>query len=509
VSDIQAAAPHSIQTNVFFQQVDNNFDVHRENNFIDFYPEGLAFRMLSREGPKAAVADVNGDGLEDVYIGSASGLIGQLYVQKPGGAFAQSAQTAFEQDFRFEDTAVCFFDADGDGDSDLFVGSGGNEMPVNSRFMQNRLYLNDGKGHFTKNERALPLSGLNTAVAVPLDFDQDGDLDLFVGTRSIPGLYGAPPRHYLYENDGKGYFRDITNAAAPAFRNAGMLTDAVYADVLGDKTPELILVGEWGAPQIYEIKNRQLKLASTSLSEYRGWWSAIQAADLDGDGDQDLILGNRGENFYFQASDDQVAKLWVGDFDQNGTVDKIMTRSIHGKDMPMPLKKELISQLPSLKKITLKHAEYAQKSIQELFPEAVLNDAVVLDGNYFSSAVAINDGNGKFTVQALPPEVQFSSVSAIYCTDLNSDGKTDLVLAGNHSGFMPQYSKLDASFGHVLLNAGSGRFDRIPNKESGFFVRGDVKTLAGIQVNGKPYLLATANSLKPSLFLLHNKQVPQ
>ncbi|MBL7775468.1 MAG: VCBS repeat-containing protein [Saprospiraceae bacterium] len=488
----------------FFQEMSSSFSPHRENDFIDFYQEPLSFRMLSREGPKAAVADVNGDGLDDVFIGGGTGQAGQLYLQTTAGTFRLHSQASFAPDAQFEDTAAAFFDADGDGDPDLFVGSGGNEQPVNSRFLEPRLYRNDGRGNFTKNERALPPAGLNTAFGLPLDFDQDGDLDLLIGSRSVPALYGPPPRHFLCENDGKGTFRDVTRSAGASLRGLGMLTDARLVDLLGDARPELVLTGEWLAPKVFELKNGRLEPVKTQLDQYSGWWSAVQAADLDGDGDQDLVLGNRGENFYFQASAEAPAKIWVGDFDQNGSIDKIVTRQVGGRDMPLALKKELTSQLPFLKKSSLKHAEYAKKAIQDLFAPEVLKNAVVSEANYFQSAVALNAGNGNFTLVPLPAAAQFSSICAIWAGPLDSDPLPDLVAAGNHSGFTPQFPKLDASFGQVLLNRGKGQFERVENRAAGFSVRGEVKTLAPLRIRGKIYLLATVNGQAPRLFLVKN-----
>jgi hypothetical protein len=478
------------------------FEAHHEDAFVDFYQEGLSFRMLSREGPCAAVADVNNDGREDVYIGGAAGQAGQLYVQTASGAFTRTDRPAFDRDSLFEDTYVCFFDADGDHDADLFVGTGGNEQPLNARLMQNRVYFNDGKGHFTLNERALPLNGYNTAVAVPFDYDNDGDLDLFVWSRSVPAKYGVPPRHFLYQNDGKGNFTDISKTAAPGFDQLGMVTAACLSNVTGDAANELIVVGEWSAPTIFEVKSGKLIKVNSNLDKFPGWYYAVQTDDVDGDGDQDLILGNRGENFYFDADAEHPAKLWINDFDKNGDIEKIMTRSIGGKDMPIPLKKELTTQLPLLKKKNLKHVDYAQKSIQDLLPKEGIESALVREATYFKSAIAINQGNGNFTLQALPMEVQFSCVKAILVQDLNGDGKKDLVLAGNDAGFMPQYSKLDASFGHVLINQGNGQYLRMENRDSGFFVRGDVKSLITLPVNGKKSLLVTINNQKPLLFNL-------
>ncbi len=483
----------------YLQEVANPFEPHQEDAFVDFYQEGLTMRMLSQEGPRTATADVNGDGLDDVYIGGASGYAGQLYLQTATG-FKETPQQAFTDSAPYEDTAVCFFDADGDGDADLFLGSGGNRWPAGSRPLQDRLFLNDGSGNFSQIAEPFPINGMNTAVALAYDFDGDDDLDLFVGSRSVPSNYGVPPRSYLYLNQGGGKFIDVAKQMAPGFEDLGMVTDAIMANVLGDETPELIVVGEWSSPQIFEIKDKQIQKISSNLEDYSGWWYTLEAADLDGDGDQDLIMGNRGENFYFSGSREAPAKLWIKDFDSNGDVEKIITQTIDGRDMTVPLKKELTAQITSLKKQSLKHTQFAEKAIQDLFPSEVLNDVLVRVGNYFKTAIAINEGNGQFTIKPLPKEVQFSCVCGIYCGDLNGDNKIDLVLGGNESGFMPQFSKLDASFGHVLINEGNGTFERMENRDTGFFIRGDVKQILKVDIKGEPYLLATINEAKPKLY---------
>ncbi len=489
------------QVNALFKAIPSPFEAHQEDNHIDFYQEGLVMRLLSREGPKAAKGDINGDGQMDVFIGGAKGQAGQLYVQNKNG-WMLSNTAVFEKDALSEDTAAEFFDADGDGDLDLFVGSGGNHRPARSKVMQDRLYLNDGSGNFVLKTNAFDRNGYNTSVAVPLDFDEDGDLDLFVGSRSIPQNYGVPPQSFLYQNDGTGRFKNVTRQYAPILERIGMVTDAQLIDVLGDARSELVVVGEWMTPQVFTIEKGRLERVTTDLNTYSGWWYAVESDDVDGDGDQDLILGNRGENFYFTGTIEAPAKLWLWDFDQNGTIEKIITRNIDGKDMTVATKADLTNQVVSLKKQTLKNAEFAHKSIQDLFPAEALDKAVVRFGNWFKSAVAINQGNGAFQLRPLPKEVQFSCVCDISCVDLDGNGRKDLILGGNDMGFMPQFSKLDASFGHILLNKGNGEYERVENRESGFWLKGDVKQFLELDRNGQPHLLTLINNQKPHLFRL-------
>lgn len=488
-----------IAENTFFEETEHSFEANTEDDFIDFFYEGLTMRLLSREGPKAVTGDVNKDGKMDVFIGGARGESGKLYLQTDQG-FQLSKINGFQRFSDYEDTALAFFDADNDDDLDLYVASGGNFGRAGARNMQDRLFINDGKGIFECDFNALPKNGFNTAVTIPVDFDQDGDFDLFVGSRSIPNLYGYPPKSFLFENNGRGKFRDITSSKAPQFDQLGMVTDAMLLNLFGDEQEELIVVGEWMSPQIFSIENGFFKKINASLDKFPGWWYTVEGDDLDGDGDVDLILGNRGENFYFSSNPDAPSKLWVHDFDENGTVEKIITQTIEGKDMPLHMKKELTEQIVSLKKQNLKHTEFADKAIQDLFPPEMLEKAYVKEAVFFQSAVAINDGQGQFELIPLPQEVQFSCVCDIYCSDLDGDNQNDLVLAGNDAGFMPQFSKLDASFGHVLINQGNGSFKRLENQNTGFFVKGDVKSLLPIKINNQEHLLVTVNGKTPKLF---------
>ena len=468
------------------EEVKTIFDKHREDDYIDFYQEREVPEMLSRQGPEAAVADVNGDGFKDIYICGGAGQGGQLYLQNASGAFVKKEENAFKQFASFEDVSALFLDCDGDGDADLFVGSGGNSLSAGSRELQNRLYKNDGKGNFTIDPDALPNSGMNNAVVVAGDFDGDGDIDLFAGSRSMPQTYGVTPSSYVLINDGKGKFTDVAPARNKDIAEIGMVTKAVWVDMTGDGRKDLVIVGEWMAPRIFSFEKDHFAEVKTNLAELYGWWQTVATADVNNDGKPDLIVGNAGENFYLRPDKEHPVKIWISDFDHNGSLDKILTRTIDGKDMPVFLKRDMEDQIPLLKKQALKHQDYAVKSLQQLLPAEELKNSITKTFNFPASCIAINNGNGQFTIQNLPPQVQFSSVNAILCKDLNGDGYADMVMGGNDFSFLPQFCRLDASYGHVLLNDRKGNFRWLSPSVSGVNIRGvirDIKEVPGTSDN--------------------------
>ncbi|MDQ6844998.1 MAG: VCBS repeat-containing protein [Bacteroidota bacterium] len=486
------------------QPVKVNFEKHTEDDYVDFYQQRNLPEMLSREGPQIAKGDVNGDGLEDVYIGGAKGQAGQLYLQTPNG-FVKKEENIFKEFADFEDVAVLFFDADNDGYLDLFIGSGGNNIPPNSRQLQQRLYINDGKGNFKIQRDAFPKNNMNISVVAANDFDGDGNIDLFVGSRSVPFSYGIVPESYLYKNDGHGHFIDVAKAMNEEIANAGMVTGAAWADVNGDNKKELIITGEWMAPKIFSYNGKTFdKLRNTNLSGLYGLWQTVTAADINGDGKQDLILGNIGENFYLRPDSKNPVKLWINDFDQNGTPDPFLTRTINGKDVPVFLKKDVTDQFPGLRKLNFSYTDYATKTIQNLFSKELTDHATVDTFNYCSSIIAINNGNGKFTIQKLPYMLQMSSINAIAIADVNNDNKMDLIFGENKFGFPPQFGRLDGGFGDVLINLGNNNFSLMEHRKSGLNITGEVKDIKEIKGNGKRFILMTINDTLPVLYKIKN-----
>lgn len=495
-------SPPSKKTKVHFTELpNNNLVAHKENSYNDFDYEGLIAKQLSQEGPSLAVGDVNGDGSDDIYLGGASGQPGQLYMHSGDGKLKSSTVPAFAKDASLEDTASTFIDVDNDGDLDLMVGSGGNEVGKNVNYRP-RLYFNDGKGRFTKSETELPSAFQNISVLAPYDFDNDDDIDVFVGSRSVVGVYGVDPKHSFLENDGKGNFTESVERVAFPLKDAGMITDAKWLDIDGDDKKDLLTISEWGTPQIFRNNGRRLTKMKSSLDSLYGWWNVLELEDLDKDGDLDLIIGNEGTNLHYKPMPDAPLKMYINDFDNNGTIEQITTFSENGKDYPIHQKKELTAQLVKLKKQNLKASEYATKTIQELFPASEsFNNSIVKKVETGASVIAINEGNGNFTIKELPYRVQLSCVCGITCTDVNNDGNTDIILGGNNFEFKPQYSQLDANYGSVLLGNGKNEFAWQDYGQSGFYVRDEIKHILQFKdKNDNTFFIVAINNQKPKIF---------
>lgn len=492
--------PKKTVSKSIFSEKKASFLAHKENDYIDFDYEGLISKMLSQEGPALAVADINGDGNEDVFIGGAKGQSAKVYINKGNGNYAVVTQKDLDADANFEDTAASFLDADNDGDQDLLVGSGGNEKTDQANY-KNRLYLNNGKGIFVKSKVSIPTTNNNVSVIAPNDFDNDGDIDVFVGSRSVPGVYGIDPKHLLLENDGKGNFTNVIDKKAFKVNAVGMITDAVWEDIDNDSKKDLILVGDWTAPMIFKNTGRRLTEFKSNLKDFHGFWNAVSCVDLNNDGKKDLVLGNKGTNTSYKATKSNPMKLFTNDFDNNGTIEQITTRDIEGKDLPINLKQELAKQIPSIKKKNLSYADYSKKTFQELFAQDVVDNSIQKTANIQESVVAINKGNGQFEIKVLPKEVQFSCVNTILTMDVNNDGILDLILGGNQYEFKPQFSRLDSNYASVLLGNSKGNFSWLPYAKSGFFIRGEVKQLKTIKEKNKGVsIIATINNNAPKIF---------
>jgi hypothetical protein len=495
--------PKTNTPKTIFTEKKNNFLAHKENDYIDFDYEGLISKILSQEGPTLAVADINGDGNEDLFIGGAKEQAGKIYLNNGNDSYIASTQKDLESDANYEDTAASFFDTDGDGDQDLLVGSGGNEKADQANY-KNRLYLNNGKGIFTKSKSIIQTTNNNVSVIATNDFDNDGDIDVFIGSRSVPGVYGIIPKQLLLENDGKGNFTNVTDKKAFKLNEVGMVTDAVWEDIDKDGKKDLILVGDWMAPVIFKNTGRRLAEFKSNLTSFSGFWNAVSCVDLNNDGKKDLILGNKGTNTAYKASASNPMKMFVNDFDANGTIEQITTRTIDGKDIPVHLKSELAKQIPMIKKKNLSYDDYSKKSFQELFPKEVIDNSIQKTVNIQESVIAINKGNGKFEIQVLPKEVQFSTVNTICTADVNKDGILDIILGGNQYEFKPQFGRLDSNYGSVLLGNKKGSYTWTSYSKSGFFLKGEVKHIQKIKnKNNTISIIAVVNDNFPKIFKLN------
>ncbi|MDB4877987.1 MAG: ASPIC/UnbV domain protein [Gemmatimonadetes bacterium] len=477
---------------------------HHENEFVDFDREPLMPKLVSTEGPIMAVADVNGDGLDDIYFGGAKDQGGTLLLQQKDGRFVVSDSALFARDAISEDVGAVFFDANGDGFPDLYVVSGGTEYSEGAPALQDRLYLNDGHGHFKKAIGALPDESNSGSRAVAADYDGDGAIDLFVGGRVVPWKYGLDPASMLLKNDGHGHFTDVTAKLAPELQHVGMVTDAVWRDVDGDGRLDLVVVGEWMPITVFRNMGggRLKKMDVPGLEKSNGWWNRIVAGDFTGHGRTDFIVGNLGLNGRLHASATEPVTMYAKDFAGSGAVEQIVSCFDGGASYPLALRDELLKAIPLLKPRYRSYKDYARRTVADIFTPKELSDAVVKTAYTFASSLVRNNGDGSFTVMPLPDEAQLAPVYGILATDIDRDGHTDLVMGGNFEGFKPAIGAMTASYGLVLRreSKGDGSFTPLRAPESGFSVPGQVRDIQRVRTANGDLIVVARNNDRPLVF---------
>ncbi|MCX2678495.1 VCBS repeat-containing protein [Galbibacter sp. EGI 63066] len=475
--------------------------VHHENKHIDFKVNRLALKQSSRSGPKMSVSDINNDGMDDIFIGGAFGQSDELFISQPSGTYIRSDDKSWGDGKKFETVASVFFDADGDGDKDLYTVSGGSESQVESSMLIDRLYLNDGNGKFQKApEGALPLAFSNGSIVAAGDYDNDGDDDLFVGGGSIPGNYPNSDLGGILRNDtdrstGEIKFTLTTDVVNPELRNPGLVTDAIWIDINKDSLLDLVLIGEWTPIRVFINENGKLieNTKEYGLTKSNGLWQSIEANDMDGDGDIDLIVGNMGMNTPFKVSETEPLEVYIGDFRQDGVLTPVISSYIQGKRYPIASLDELQDAFPLLKKKFLKYEQYASATLEDVFSEEQLEKAKHLEVFQLKSLYLENKG-GYFEIHPLPLEVQFSAIQGIIAKDFTGDGIQDLFLVGNYYPFKVEYGPCDAGKGLLLKGNEHGSFDIINNERLGVWVEGDVRDAKLLSHNDQTFIVASKNN---------------
>lgn len=472
--------------------------VHRENAFNDYDYEVLLPHQYSRNGPGLAKGDVNGDGLEDVFVGGATGQSGALLIQQSDGGFSTNTGP-WESHKSMEDMDAALFDADGDGDLDLYVVSGGNET-IGARRYQDRLYLNDGGGAYSYAKEALPAIANSGSKVKPGDFDGDGDMDLFVGGRIVPRSYPLPATSLILKNEsenGSAKFTSVASTVCPTLDSIGLVTDAAWVDFNGDNSLDLVVVGEWMPITVFENDgsgNLSNATEMLGLEKTLGWWYSIAAADFDGDGDIDLAAGNLGLNYKYQASEEQSFDVFANDYDKNGSLDIVLGFYQDGTQYPLRGRQCSSEQIPAIKYKYKDYDSFAEATLIDIYTEADLEASLHLKAYTFASMYLQNDRGQAFTVSELPNEVQISNINSILPGDFNGDGNMDMIMAGNMHTSEIETTRNDASYGAYLEGDGAGNFQVVPYAESGFFINGEVKDMEIIAAGNSQVVVAARNN---------------
>jgi enediyne biosynthesis protein E4 len=474
---------------IIFTQNNLSNIIHKENAFNDFTVQSLLPNYLSRQGPNIEVADVNKDGLDDIFMGSAKGTSSEIYLQNTNQTFTKKVNPTFTQNTESEDVASTFFDADNDGDLDLYVAAGGYEFAENDPLLQDRLYLNDGKGNFTKKEKALPKILASKGCVKAADIDGDGDLDLFVGGRLVPRNYPVSPDSYILLNDGKGNFTDS------GFTKIGMVNDAMWLDLNNDKWPELITVGEWAPIQVFENNHGKLFDESSKYIHFAstGWWNKISAADMDNDGDLDLVIGNCGQNTQFKVSEKEPMTVHYKDFTENDTTIPILSYFIGGISYPAASRDDMVDPMPFLKKKFIEYNVYATATITDLFTAEQLKDAKMLKAQTMETVYLENEGAKGFIAHKLPLQAQYAPVYGIVIDDFNNDGKKDLLLAGGNTWTRIKFGRYAANHGVLLVGDGKNNFKYVPQNQSGLNLKGNIRSLKTVNSGKSTLIIAGVN----------------
>ncbi len=481
---------------LFTQKSNYGLDfIHQENKHDDFYRNRLIPKMYSRGGPSIAIADVNGDGLEDCFIGGAAEQSSGLYLQTEELAFSLQTQQTFEQDKAYEDMGVLFFDADGDKDVDLYIASGGSDFLEGDSLLQDRLYINDGTGYFQKSKQLIPNSYTNHSVVSAADFDQDGDLDLFVGGQIRSGYFPDSPTSVLLENkDGK--FINVTDKWAPEIKKAGMVQASLWTDINNDQLIDLIIIGEWMPIKVFKNTGKKFIeiTKAAGLAHTSGWWNSIVSADFDQDGDMDYVLGNQGENFRYKPKPGFPLKAFYGDFDEDKDIDFVLSYYYHDKQYPITYLDDLGGEMAFVRDRFKSYTHYGMSTTEEVLGSQRMKKSKTLKADLFSSIYLENKGNEKFVWHLLPVAAQLSNIYGMLVGDFDEDGNQDVLVQGNYSAFQPQFEKQDGITGLLLKGNGEGKFEAINSIKSGFWNRGEGRALVRLNAKSGPSLILSGNN---------------